>query len=75
VAGQRGHRRGAFWLANESGVLACADPGTGRLRARTQIRQGAVGPELLAVSKSSHIIYAVVSAGLVAISPPAGCWR
>lgn len=31
---------GALWLANESGVMARADPRTGDVRARTRIRQG-----------------------------------
>lgn len=34
---------GAFWLANEAGVMACASPRTGRVRARTRTRPGIAG--------------------------------
>jgi len=67
---------GAFWVANEAGVMACASPRTGVVRARMQTRQGSLsGNELLAVDQSAHLVYGLGQAGLIAIGPPARCWR
>jgi hypothetical protein len=67
---------GAFWVANEAGVMACASSRTGVVRARMRTRQGSLsGNELLAVDASAHLVYGLGQDGLTAISPPARCWR
>jgi hypothetical protein len=67
---------GSLWLANEAGVMACASPRTGVVRARTRTRQGSLlGNDLLAADQSAHLVYGLSPAGLTAISPPARCWR
>jgi hypothetical protein len=67
---------GALWLANDAGVMACTSPRTGGVRARTRTRQGSLlGDDLLAVNQSAHLVYDLGQAGLIAISPPARCWR
>jgi hypothetical protein len=39
-------------------------------------RQGSlIGNELLAVDASAHLVYGLGQDGLIAISPPARCWR
>ena len=71
-----GYGGGAFWVANEAGVMACASPRTGVVRARVRTRQGSlIGNELLAVDASAHLVYGLGQDGLIAISPPARCWR
>jgi hypothetical protein len=67
---------GSFWVANEAGVMACASPRTGVVRARVRTRQGSLnGNDLLAVDASAHLVYGLGQDGLIAISPPARCWR
>jgi hypothetical protein len=67
---------GSFWVANEAGVMACASPRTGVVRARMRTRQASLaGNELLAVDASAHLVYGLGQDGLIAISPPARCWR
>ncbi len=67
---------GSFWVANEAGVMACASPRTGMVRARMQTRQASLaGNDLLAVDQSAHLAYGLGQDGLIAISPPARCWR
>jgi hypothetical protein len=67
---------GALWLANEAGVMACATPRTGGVRARTRTGQGSLlGNDLLAVNQPAHLLYDLGQDGLTAISPPARCWR
>jgi hypothetical protein len=67
---------GSFWVANEAGVMACASPRTGVIRARVQTRQASLAAnELLAVDASAHLVYGLGQAGLIATSPPARCWR
>jgi DNA-binding beta-propeller fold protein YncE len=65
---------GALWLASGSGVVACLSPQTGQVRARTGL--AAMGPsdQLLAADPAAHVVYAVGRAGVIAITPPAGCW-
>jgi hypothetical protein len=67
---------GTLWLANEGGVLACSSPQSGAVRAKTRTRPGLlVSSELLAVNPAAHLVYGLGSGGLIAISPPARCWR
>jgi hypothetical protein len=67
---------GALWLANEAGVMACASPRTGGVRARRRTRQGSLlGDDLLAADQPAHLVYDLGTTGLIAITPPAACWR
>lgn len=67
---------GTLWLANEDGVLACSSPQAGAVRAKTRTRPGLlVSSELLAVNPAARLVYGLGSGGLIAISPPARCWR
>ena len=67
---------GTLWLANEGGVLACSSPQSGAVRAKTRTRPGLlVSSELLAVNPAAHLVYGRGSGRLIAISPPARCWR
>lgn len=65
---------GSLWLTNESGVLACLDPVTGRVRARERISPQEV-LDLLAVDPAAHHLIALNNATtLIEITPPASCW-
>jgi hypothetical protein len=65
---------GSLWLANQSGRLACLDPGSGRIRAIERLRQSKLVYELFAADPARHLLFGAGSQGLVAISPPAACW-
>lgn len=65
---------GSLWLTNESGVLACLDPVTGRVRARERISPQEV-LDLLAVDPAGrHLIALNNATTLIEITPPASCW-
>lgn len=65
---------GSLWLTNESGVLACLDPVTGRVRARERISPQEV-LDLLAVGPTGHHLIALDNATtLIQVTPPASCW-
>ena len=65
---------GSLWLTNESGVLACLDPVTGRVQARERISPQEV-LDLLAVDPAGHHLIALNNATtLIEITPPASCW-
>jgi hypothetical protein len=65
---------GALWLASGSGVVACLSPQTGQVRARTGLPAMGPSDQLLAADPAAHVVYAVGRAGVIAITPPAGCW-
>jgi hypothetical protein len=65
---------GALWLATGSGVVACLSPQTGQVRARTGLPAMGPSDQLLAADPAAHVVYAVGRAGVIAITPPAGCW-
>jgi outer membrane protein assembly factor BamB len=65
---------GSLWMTNQSGRLACLDPGNGRIRAIERLRQSQLVYQLFAADPSRHLLFGAVSHGLVAISPPAACW-
>jgi hypothetical protein len=66
---------GALWLANDNNAVGCIAPDTGVVRhQRTLAELGGTG-ELLAVNAVSQMIYALGEQGVIAITPPRGCWR
>jgi hypothetical protein len=66
---------GSLWLTNESGVRACLDPSTGKVRARQHIPPQEV-LDLLAVDPAGRHLLALDNAtAVIEITPPAQCWR
>src|SRR5215472_7655663 len=65
---------GSVWLTNQSGRLACLDPGNGRIRAIERLSQSKLVYQLFAADPARHLLFGADSQGLVAISPPAACW-
>ncbi len=65
---------GSLWLTNQSGRLACLDPGNGRIRAIEPLSQRKLVYQLFAADPARHLLFGAVSQGLVVISPPAACW-
>src|SRR5215472_15365390 len=65
---------GSLWLTNQSGRLACLDPGNGRIRAIERLSQSKLVYQLFAADPARHLLFGADSQGLVAISPPAACW-
>lgn len=65
---------GAFWLANQLGIVACLDPRTGKVRASERVRQSQLIDRLLAVDPVLDAIYALKTGGLFQITPPRRCW-
>jgi hypothetical protein len=66
---------GSLWLANQAGIMACIDPRDGKTRAIERLHQDQLILQLLAANPARRQIYASDSRGLVAITPPANCWR
>jgi hypothetical protein len=66
---------GSLWLANQAGIMACIDPRVGKTRAIERLHQDQLILQLLAANPARRQIYASDSRGLVAITPPANCWR
>lgn len=65
---------GSLWLTNQSGQLACLDPGNGRIRAIERLSQSRLVYQLFAADPVRHLLFGADSQGLVAITPPAACW-
>jgi hypothetical protein len=65
---------GSLWLTNQSGQLACLDPGNGRIRAIERLSQSKLVFQLFAADPARHLLFGADGRGLVAISPPAACW-
>jgi hypothetical protein len=65
---------GALWLANQTGIVACLNPRTGKVGAREKVLQGRLIYQLLAADPVSRQVFAVGARGLVRISPPRRCW-
>jgi hypothetical protein len=71
---------GALWAATESGIVACVNPATGRVR----VQEVVPAPQslvilALAADRQADELVAVVGntagfSGVVTISPPRGCW-
>jgi len=64
---------GALWLSNESGIVACLDPRTGKVRASERVSPSAT-LDLLAADAVSHRLYGLEGPGLVRLTPPRRCW-
>ena len=65
---------GSLWMTNQSGRLACVDPGNGRVRAIERLSQSKLVYQLFAADPARRLLFGADSQGLVAISPPAACW-
>jgi outer membrane protein assembly factor BamB len=65
---------GALWLANQTGIVACLDPQTGKVRAQERLAQARLIYRLLAADPVSRQVFAAGARGLVRISPPRRCW-
>lgn len=65
---------GALWLASQTAIVACLNPGTGKVRAQEKVRQARLIDQLLATDPVSRQVFALDARGLVRISPPRGCW-
>jgi hypothetical protein len=63
----------ALWIANENGVLACLDPGSGAVRDSEQGTPAWPG-QLLAVDLAGRRILLDLNNLLVAVTPPTSCW-
>jgi hypothetical protein len=66
---------GALWLANQTGIVACIDPRTGKVRAAETGSQSRLVYQIWAVDPVRHVLFAGTNAGIVVISPPRSCWR
>jgi outer membrane protein assembly factor BamB len=62
---------GTLWWIDSSGLLACVDPATGRVRASVTFAPRQLLYQLLAVAGGR--VYGVTENGVVAITPPARC--
>lgn len=65
---------GALWVANQTGIVACLDPATGRIRDSERVSQSQLINQLLAADPATHTIFAVSDGGLLQITPPRACW-
>jgi hypothetical protein len=71
---------GALWVATESGIVACVNPATGRVRVQ-EVVPATQAPAIyaLAADRQADELVAVIGnsagfSGVVTISPPRGCW-
>jgi outer membrane protein assembly factor BamB len=62
---------GALWVVTNSGVVACVNPATGRVRAQETVTSE---PVLVAPDPAARQIVVVGDTGVVAITPPRDCW-
>ncbi|HUY45244.1 MAG TPA: hypothetical protein VMV92_05915 [Streptosporangiaceae bacterium] len=65
---------GALWLATQTGIVACLNPETGKVRAAERVPQARLIYQLLAADPVSRQVFAVGARGLLRISPPRRCW-
>lgn len=67
---------GALWLANESGIVACLDPTSGKVLASEHVPPSQFPDPLLAVDPTSHQVFALDGprVRLVQLTPPRRCW-
>jgi hypothetical protein len=65
---------GALWLADQVGIVACIDPGSGTVRAMERLPQAQLASRLPATNPASHVVFAIETRGLVEFIPPRGCW-
>jgi hypothetical protein len=64
---------GALFLANDDGGTGCISIG-GAVRHTTTISALKNSGELLTTDRRAHLVYGLGPHGLLAITPPAGCW-
>ena len=64
---------GALFLTNLDGGTACISPG-GAVRHTTTLGLLKDSGDLLAADPTAHLVYAVGTHSLLAITPPASCW-
>jgi hypothetical protein len=71
---------GALWAATESGIVACVNPATGRVRVQEVVPapQSLVILALAADRQADELVAVVANtagfSGVVTIRPPRGCW-
>ena len=70
---------GALWVTTQTGLVACVNPATGRVRAAETVTSTAaqLGGLLAADGAARHVFGLALNdgyGGLVAITPPRGCW-
>jgi len=66
---------GALVVVNQNGVMACADPRSGVIRAQTHLADAEGSDvQLLAVDGPTRQVFATDGGGLEAITPPPACW-
>jgi hypothetical protein len=71
---------GTLWAVTESGIVACVNPATGRVRVQEVVpAPQALGIYALAADRHADELVAVVGntagfSGVATISPPRGCW-
>lgn len=67
---------GALWVANESGIIACLDPQTAKVRASERIPPDEA-PAFVGVDLGSRTLFIVgaTGRGVMTIRPPQRCWR
>lgn len=68
---------GALWLATESGIVACLDPASGKVRASERLPPAQFLDPLLAADPGSQQLFALEGprVRLVSLLPPKRCWR
>src|SRR5262249_2826446 len=66
-------RRGALWLANQLGIVACLDPRTGRVLARGRVSQSELVSDV-AVDQARRTIIVDDGRAFATITPPGRCW-
>jgi hypothetical protein len=70
---------GALWVATQTGLVACVNPATGRVRASETVtsQSAQLGGLLVADSAARQVFGFLLNdgySGLVSISPPRSCW-
>lgn len=70
---------GALWVTTQTGLVACVNPATGRVRAAETVtsQAGQLGGLLVADGTARQVFGFLLNdgySGLVSISPPRSCW-
>jgi hypothetical protein len=70
---------GALWVTTQTGLVACVDPATGRVRAAETVtsQSAQLGGLIVADSRTRQVFGFVANdgySGLASISPPRSCW-
>ena len=63
---------GALWVTTNGGLVACVNPATGLVRAQERVTSQ---PILVAPDPAARQLLVIGDTGIVAITPPQGCWH